>query len=178
MTEIFDQQEPVAKSAKSITLTYGLVTALAMIVLSLVLLFLDLGTKSWLNYLIYLIYAIGVFLACRAFTASRNGFVTFGNVFGAGFRMVAFTTLLMVVWSIISIYVFPEIKDKALQEAQIQMLENGTSEEQIEMGLEMTRKFFTPVLIMGAVFSYLIVGVVFSLLSAAIVKKNKIQTPF
>lgn len=178
MSEIFEQPDNQQVNSKSITLTYGLITTLAMIALSLIIHFMNISATSWPSYLLYVIYFIGIFMACKAFAKSRNGNVTYGNVFGAGFKMVAFTTLLMVLWSIISIYIFPEMKDQALEAAQTKMLEQGVSEEQMEMSIDMTRKFFTPFLIMGAIFNYLIAGVIFTLISAAIVKKNKNPQPF
>lgn len=178
MSEILEQETNSDTNSKSITLTYGLITALALIVFSIISQLMNVEMQSWINYLVYVIYLVGVILACQAFSKSRDGNVTFGNVFGAGFKMVAFTTLIMVIWTVVSIYIFPEIKDRALEAAQTKMLEQGIDEDQMEMSLNMTRKSFTLFLTIGAIFNYLIAGIIFALIGAATAKKNKQPQPF
>jgi predicted membrane protein len=62
---------------------------------------------------------------------------------------------------------------QALEETETKMLEQGLSEEQIEPGLAMTRKFMSPA--MMSTFSVLgsaLFGAILSLLAAAFLKKE------
>jgi hypothetical protein len=176
--EVFDQPQQNNMNSKNITITYGLVTALAMIVIGLILYFSNVSMTSWTQYLVFAVFLAGGISACMAFGKSRQGEVTFGNVFGAGFRMVAFTTIVMVGWGIITYFVLPEMKEKALEAAQESMMKQNIGADQIELSLEMSRKYYFPFMMMGIVFNYLLIGVLFSLIGAALTKKNKNPQPF
>jgi hypothetical protein len=52
------------------------------------------------------------------------------------------------------------------------------SDDQIEQGIAFTKKFFTPLAIGGVLVSFLIMGVIGSLIGAAVAKKNPQQSPF
>ncbi len=68
--------------------------------------------------------------------------------------------------------VFPEFKDKAMDEARKGMTTKNLSEEQIEKAIDITRKFFMVFLIGGALLGYLLFGAIASLIGAAITKKD------
>jgi NADH:ubiquinone oxidoreductase subunit 6 (subunit J) len=105
--------------------------------------------------------------------------VTFGNVFADGFKTSAAVTAIMIVFTIISLkLLFPEMIDKALEQAQANMSkQNNMSEEQIETAMTMTKKFFIPFAIGGALIIYLLIGAIASLIGAAAAKKNP-RDPF
>lgn len=159
--------------SKGLNLAYGLVTGLAMVIFGLALHFTNVSMGSWLNFIILAIYLAGVVLFCMAYGKSKDHFVTFGAVFKAGFRMVAFTTLIMLAWTIIAIFLFPEMKEKALEYSQQQLVERKMTAEQIEQSMKMTRDNYTLGVVMYVMASNLFFGVIFSLIGAAITKKNK-----
>ena len=70
-------------------------------------------------------------------------------------------------------YLFPEMKDKAMEIARESMAKRpGATDEQIEMGMNVMKKFFNVFLIAGALFGTLIVGVIFSLIGGAVAEKK------
>lgn len=160
-------------NSKGLSMNYGLLTGLAMVVYSLVLYFTNVSMTSWLNYVVLAIFLVGVLLFCVAYGKRKDHEVTFGNVFKAGFRMVALTTLVMLAWAIIAILVFPEMKEKSLEATQQQLVKQKMSAEKIEETMTMTRDKYTLLTVMVVMFSNLFYGVVFSLIGAAITKKNK-----
>jgi phosphatidylglycerophosphate synthase len=155
-------------------MTYGLLTGLAMVVYSLILYFANVPLTAWYSYLILVIFLIGVLLFCVAYSKSKAHEVTFGSVFKAGFRMVAFTTLIMLAWTIISIFAFPEMKEKVLEESYQMMVQKKIPAKQIEESMQMTRDKYTLITTMGVMFSNLFYGVVFLLIGSAIAKKKKV----
>jgi MFS family permease len=162
-------------NSKGLSMTYGLLTGVAMVVYSLVLHFTNVSMTSWMNYVVLAIFLVGVLLFCLAYGKSKDHNVTFGNVFKAGFRMVALTTLVMLAWAVIAILVFPEMKEKSLEATQQQLVKQKMSAEKIEETMTMTRNKYTLLTVMVVMFSNLFYGVVFSLIGAAITKKNKIK---
>ena len=51
------------------------------------------------------------------------------------------------------------------------------TEEQINMALDMTRKYFNVFMVAGIVFGTLFIGAIFSLIGAAVAKKKKGGSP-
>ncbi|RYG44571.1 MAG: DUF4199 domain-containing protein [Chitinophagaceae bacterium] len=80
-------------------------------------------------------------------------------------------------YTIVAVYIFPEIKERGMETVMEKLEASGNSDEQIEEALEMSEKFFVPMMIAGVVFGYMIVGAILSLIAAAIAPK-KGETPF
>jgi hypothetical protein len=108
-----------------------------------------------------------------AFSKANDGYVTFGKVFGSCFRAVMIIALVMVVWNIICIYGFPEMKQKGLEAAREGMAKNPkVTDEQIDKFMQITNKWYNTMVIAGTVFGTLIMGAIFSLIGAAVAKKK------
>jgi uncharacterized protein YbaA (DUF1428 family) len=152
---------------------YGLFTAIACVIISLVLHFAGLSLETWAAYIAYIPFLIGVILNANAYAKANDNYVTFGNVFSSGFKMSAIVTLIMLAWAFLSLAIFPETKEQALEMAREKMADDPRmTDEQIDMAIDMTRKYFTVGMIMGVVFGYMFVGAIFSLIGAAIPKKK------
>jgi hypothetical protein len=91
--------------------------------------------------------------------------------------MAAVITVILILWSILSILViFPETKDQAIEAARQKMeAQNKLSDSQIEQALEFTRKFFLVFVIGGALIGTLIVGAIASLVGAGVAKKKPVN---
>lgn len=154
---------------------YGLFTGLALIILALVLHFSDLSYESWAKWLQFAIFLVAILLNAMAFSKANDHHITFGNAFSSGFKMTSIVTLILIAWTLISLQIFPEIKDKALEIAMTEMEKQNLSEEQAEKGLSMWRDNFTVLSIGAVLLAYMFWGLVFSLLAAAIAKKKPQQ---
>ena len=162
--------------------TIGLLIALVIIAFSVVLNILtnDLKTQQKFGYVSFIVLIGGIIYACTNFAKERNGNVTFGNVFGHGFKVSAVVTCIMVVFTILSVTVlFPEMTEKGIEMAREQMEEQGQlSESQIDQSMEMARKFMIPFAIGGTLIGYLAIGAIGSLIGAGVARKNPHPTPF
>lgn len=153
--------------------SYGLVTAIAIIIIGLILHVANLSMQSWAQWIIYIPFLIGLILNAQAYAKANDHFVTFGQVWSSCFKTTAIITIISVLWGIISIYVFPDMLEKGMDMARQKMEEGGSmSEEQIDQALAMTKKFFIPFMIGGIVFGYMFFGAILSLIAAAIPKKK------
>lgn len=151
---------------------YGLITALVMIVVGTALYLANLSFENWAQWIVYIPFLGGLILNAQAYSKANGGYVTFGQAFSSCFKATAVITLIMLAWTILSVYIFPDMKDRAFERAQMQMEGQGSSEEQVEMALNMTRKYFMLFLVLGVLFGYMFFGAVFSLIAAATVKKR------
>ncbi len=157
---------------KSNHINYGLVTAGAMIALSLLTYVLKQQENQWLSYLGLLILAIGVILSCTNFAKINDGNVTFGNVFSVGFKTTAVIIVITTLVTVILILAMPHIKEQAMETARVKMQEQGKSTDEINMALDITSRFFLVFVIGFSVFFSLLTGLVASLIGAGVAKKN------
>ena len=117
------------------------------------------------------------FFSCIVFSVYQYGKQvnynsTFGNYFAHGFKTSAMVTILMIAFLVIFMTVFPEFKEKAMDEARKSMNSKNLSEDQVEKALDITKKFFMVFLVGGALLGYLLFGAIASLIGAAVIKKD------
>jgi len=154
------------------TITKGLIIALLMIVSGLAFYFSGIDLNSPLRWLTYCIFVIGVILAIMQYGKQIDHNATFGNYFAHGFKISAAVTVIMIIYIVVFVLLFPDFKEKALDEARKAMDARGGSEEQKVQAVEMTKKLFMVFLVAGTLIYNLIVGVIASLIGAAVTKKN------
>lgn len=157
----------------------GILLTLIMIIYGLIIYFMGEAMNSSLSSIQYVILFIGVLWSCISFSKQMNANVTFGNVFAHGFKTAMVVTALYSVYSLLSIlFIFPDMVDKGLQIARQKMQEQGNlSDEQIQSGLDIAKRFFVPFAVGGILIMFAIVGAISSLLGAAFAKKQP-QDPF
>ena len=166
------EQKPISPLLK------GVIISLLLITVSLVAYFTGQDTASWNRWLCNLLLLGGIIWSCISYGKQLNNNVTFGNVFAHGFKVSSIVTLISILFTLIFFLVFPEIKEKALDLARIEMEKSGNmSDEQIEQGIGLTRKFFYVFTIGVLIFAYMIVGTIASLIGAAVTKKQP-RPPF
>lgn len=157
----------------------GLIISLIMIALSIAFYLLGLQTAKWTQYLVFAIFIGGVIWSCYLFSKEMDGNITFGNVFGHGFKTTAVITCLMIVFVLLMAFIFPDMKEKALEQARIEMEKSPEiTDEQIETGIEFIRKSYMAFAIGGTLLGYLFFGLIASLIGAGVAKKNPQPSPF
>jgi hypothetical protein len=153
--------------------TKGLVIALILIVLALIIYFLDLSTTRGVEYISFAVLVIGVIWSINNYGNQIDHNATFGNYFSHGFKIAALVTAIMIIYAVIFLYIFPDVKEKGMEAARKSMEARGNmSQEQINQSMEFTKKFFMVFIIAGTLIGYLIFGVIGSLIGAAITRKN------
>ncbi len=157
----------------------GIIITLLLIVFCLIIYFTGQIEYKALSYLQYVILFGGILWTCIYYAKQMNSNVTFGNVFAHGFKTTAVIAALMAVYTFIAVkFLFPDIIDKSLDMAKKQMESKGSlSDEQVQQSLDMVRKFFVPFAMGGILVMFALIGVIASLIGAAVAKKNP-QPPF
>ncbi len=155
------------------TTTKGMVIGLILVVLALATYFLDIKVNGPLQWVGYAIFIGGIIWSVMSYGKQMSYNSTFGNYFAHGFKVAALVTAIMIIYVIIFVLLFPDFKEKAIVEARKSMQsKNNLNEEQINAGLEMTRKFFMVFLVGGTLLGYLFFGALASLIGAAVTKKE------
>jgi hypothetical protein len=161
---------------KNTHLQYGLITGIALVITGLILYMTGLSFKPGMSYVAYVPLLVGILLNAMAYSKANGGAVTFGNVFLSCFKVSMIVSLIMVAWSLLATILFPDMKEKALEIARQSMEKNPKmTEETIDMGLNITRKYWNVFMILGALFGTLFYGVLISLIGGLIAKKDVVR---
>ncbi len=157
----------------------GVLISLGLIVLGLALYFTGQSMNQALGSIQYVILLGGIIWGCINYANQMNNNVTFGNVFAHGFKITAVVTVIMIIYTVIAFkFIFPEMQDMAMEKARESMAKNkNITDDQIEAGINMTKKFFMVFVVGGILFFFMIIGLISSLIGAAASKKNP-QSPF
>jgi len=152
----------------------ALVLFLFLAVLTIVTNFWGLQGNKLLGWASYVIIIVGIIAVVIKYGKDRDNNVTFGNLFAYGFKTIAITTALFIVFSVLFYLIFPDYKAQILEIAHDSAMKNATPEnrEQVEKSLQMIDRFFWPGLIAGMMFMFAIVGAIGSVIGAAIAKKQ------
>jgi hypothetical protein len=154
----------------------GLIISLIIIVLGIAGYFTDLAFTSWFNWVVNFVMIVGIIFACVHFAKEKDGYVTFGNVFGHGFKVSMVVAVIILVYSLLSTtFIFPEIKEKTIEMQRAKMEAAGTPDDQIDMAMDFTKKYFMAFMIFGVLIGTLIFGCIASLIGAAVAKKKPIN---
>ena len=157
----------------------GVIITLLLIIYGLIIYFTGQMQNQGLNYGQYVIFMGGIIWACVNYSKQMNGNVTFGSVFGHGFKTSAVVTVLILIYTVIALnYLFPDIVDKSMEVTRQKMEESGKlSDSQIDQQVSMVRDHFTLFAVAGIIIFFAIVGAISSLIGAAVAKKQP-QDPF
>lgn len=154
------------------TSTKGIVIGLILVVLTLVTYFFNIKANGPLQWVGYAIFIGGIIWSIMSYGKEISHNSTFGNYFAHGFKVAALVTAIMIIYLIVFTVLFPDFKEKALSEGRKAMEEKNYTQEQINAGMEMTKKFFMVFIVGGTLIGYLFFGAIASLIGAAIAKKD------
>jgi hypothetical protein len=157
------------------SLMHGLMVGLAVVIYSVLLYVLDLNLVSALNYVVYVIFIAGFILGTKAYRDNNlNGSISYGKAFGYSMIILLVAALIHTIYSYLMVTVIdPDIIDKMIALGEEKMLEQGMTDEQIEMAQSIQTKFMNPAFMMITGFlGQVIFGTIIALITSAFVKKE------
>lgn len=165
-----NEQKPISHIAA------GLILASILIVFSMGMYYSKMEQTGPVAYIPYVIIVAGLIVFIQLYGKAKNHEVTFGHLFGYGFKITAMLTLVMIAFTVFFFLAFPEIKEEMFEKAREKMEERGNmAPADIEKGLEVWDKFFWVFTIGGILLVYALVGAIGSAIGAAITKKKPVN---
>ena len=168
------------RSQNKAALSYGAFYGLSGVVVFM--LFYLMGTNinskapQYIGYLLLIFFIIIGIKSHR--DADLNGFISYSKSLGTGTLIGLYGGIITGAFSVLFFqYISPESMQQIMEAAQQNMADRGMTEEQMQMGLEYTKKFTQPMWLF--VFSALgagLMGFIFSLIISVFMKKE--STPF
>ena len=174
--------EQKKSSIGKVSLSYGLIVGVLLILWSLLMHIFDIDRESYISFISYLILLGGIIWGSKIYRDNYSGgFITYGKSFSVGFLVGLFGSILVsIFFYIFLIYIdpatFAEILENALNNAELNILESNPdiSDQDLEQILSMTEKFTTQFTItIGVFIMYVISSVIFSLIASIFIKKEE-----
>ncbi|MBY0486063.1 MAG: DUF4199 domain-containing protein [Flavobacteriaceae bacterium] len=135
-------------------------------------------TINVLNFL--LLPLVFIYLGCDNYKMKLNsGFVSFGQCLKIGVTICVIAGLIYSVFSSVFGMIFPEYFEEMFRKMRIVMTEKSPemTSEQIDMAISFSKKFMNPVIaIPSTVVMFAFIGLIYSLIIGAIVKKDANQS--
>lgn len=164
------------KSNLNVTMTWGLVVGLALIILSLILYIMNIYTApTWVGVLNYALIIGGIVMAQLKYRNNiLDGYITYGKALGTGVLVSLFASIIYAFYFIIlTKFIDTGYMDKVIEALEQTYAEKGMNEDQIAATLEMSKKMMTPIMMaLSTVFGFVFMGTLFSLITSIFVKKD------
>lgn len=156
----------------------GLIIAALLVVFAIIVQFMGLAQNQALGFLQYALIIGGLIYFITQWGKAHDYTLSFGNLFAYGFKATAVFTIINIVFLIIFFLLFPEMKEKGFEMMRETMEKNPKmTEDQIEQGIDIARRFFWPAMVGGTMFMLILVGALGSLIGAAVTRKRP-NNPF
>jgi hypothetical protein len=168
------------RTQNKIAMTYGAIYGLASVVVFMLFYFMgtDIQSKAP-QYLGYLLLVIFIVMGVKSFRdQDLGGYISYSKSLGTGTLISLYGGIISGAFSVLFfMYIAPEMTEQILAAAQENMAKQGLTEEQMQMGLEYTRKFTQPLwLFVFSIVGSVIIGFILSLIISVFLKKE--DTPF
>ncbi len=152
----------------------GLITAVIMIAVFLGIYYSGKDADARLQYLVYILYAIGITWTVVAYRQSAGFTGKFGDMFSQGFKCFIVVTLIVVLFYGVFNYQHPEFRDEAAV-AYKEQLEKQKDKlpPDIESEVATYKKQYTLRLVSTAIFGYLIIGAGVTAVLSALLTRRK-----
>ena len=131
-----------------------------------------------LNFL--LLPSVFIYLGCTNYKTKLNsGFITFGECLKIGVTICVIAGLISALFSSVFGMIFPEYFEEMYRKVSKMMMEKNPqmTSEQLDMAISMMKKFSNPAIaIPASIAIYAFIGLIYSLIVGAIVKKDPNQS--
>jgi hypothetical protein len=163
-------------TTKSIGIKFGLIMAAVSVAYFMIMNVMGIDMSQGFGRWGGLIFNVAViFFAHKSFKESGDGYMSYGQGLGIGMWVALISSVISSIFTYIYVkFIDAGFIQTMLEKQEEQMQENGMSEVQIKQAMDMTAKFMTPemMLVFGLIFGFIILLIVFALVTLVTQKKN------
>jgi NADH:ubiquinone oxidoreductase subunit 6 (subunit J) len=166
--------ENVKQTSTKVAFKWAIIYFITSIVFTYVFQFLNVDQSSSIKYLGYIPFIAFLFLAQKEYRDQLDGFLTFSQGFMAGFIYSVFGGIMIAIFTYIYLtFLSPQIWEQMMAASRDQMVAKNLPADQIDTGMEITRKYGTIFALVGVAIVTPIIGAIIALIGAAIFKKER-----
>jgi len=161
-------------------ITYGILTGVGLIVLTLLAYLFNISETNWLSLLGFAVLLAGIILGTLQYrNEGAGGFISYGRALGYGTLISVFTAFISSVFIyVFYLYVAPDAHQLIKDAYYDNLIESNTelNDEQIDY---LVNLFTSPLMLSIMNFlSFSFIGFIFSLVTSAFIKKNDPEEVF
>ena len=165
-------QNSITKNAAN----YGLILGLAIVIYTLVLHFLGAGQNqvaAWAN-MVFMVVAIQVGTK-NLRDKIQDGYINYGRAVGSGMLIILFSSIIHAFFIyLFYTYLSPESLQNVFTAMEESMMQQGSSDDEIEMTVKLLKSVTTPLsMAFATIISSAFWGLIISLITSAFLKKEK-----
>jgi hypothetical protein len=159
----------------NLSATYkGLVTGFLMLLVSIGIFYTKGNFESNLQYITYALYVAGILWTLNSFHKNNRDNKSFKDHFTEGFKCFIVVTFLMVLFTFIFTKMNPEMKEQMGINYKADLVAKGNyTSPEIEAMVQKAKDYFTIMLTSMAIFGYLIIGSMVTLIATLFFTKKK-----
>jgi hypothetical protein len=166
--------EQLASTPRKVATKWSLIYILTAIVITYVIEITKMDPNSPVKYLGYIPLIAFLLLAQKELKDQSGGYIKFGDAFMAGFLYGLFAGIMFGIFLYIYLTILsPEVFIRTVDAQRDAMAAKGLSSEQVDKAIEITKKYGAIIGAVGVAIWYLILGIIISLIGAAIFKKER-----
>jgi len=163
------------ENKKSISIQYSVILSVIVIIYGLIIYYSGLLGQKWASYVSY-VFFLGVTFLAQKKLAQINGNegLSYGKAVGLAAIIGVFTAVILVIYNFLFYkFIAPDSIQQLIDMAEQQLIDRGMPDDQIEMALEMQKKFMTPIILSLFGFVGQFIGIFVSGLITAIFTKKE-----
>ncbi|MBC6109923.1 DUF4199 domain-containing protein [Pedobacter fastidiosus] len=174
--QIAQEEKKPNALAFQVAITFALYTLALVFVMNLLGMSAQIeGTPIW-QKAVSMILSYGTFILAIYYAQNKHkqdlgGFITYGRAFSTGFKVAAYSGLFI---GLLMMLYYGLIDKGALQEILDTQMKAAGDNEQAVKGIQMMSKYMIYMIAFGSAITYTLFGLIISLITAAVVKKERI----
>ena len=161
-------------SSTGVALKWAVIYLLISIVITYLFQFLNVdqtGGVKWLGFIPLIVF---LFLAQKEYKDQLGGYISYGDAFLPGLFFSLFAGIFGAIFSYLYFAILnPAEFERILTTTQTQMEAKGSSPDQIEAAIGFMRKGGVFLITVGSAVTVIVLGIIISLITAAILKKER-----
>ena len=144
-----------------------LIVSAALVLTDLVGAMMHLTFLPWYKPMPSFITVLAVVFVCAAYAKRNEGQVRFGTVFGYGMKVSAAASVIVAVYTYLSLnFFFPELRQIAMDQArEVLSQREDMPQATVDSALAITERMFIPLAIIGAIISTMLISLVGGVIS-------------
>jgi len=174
--QIAQEEKKPNALAFQVAITFALYTLALIFVMNLLGMSTQIeGTPLW-QKIVSVILSYGTFIIAIYYAQNKHkqdlgGFITYSRAFSTGFKVAAYSGLFI---GLLMMLYYGVIDQGAMQDILDAQIKAAGDNEQTLKGIEMMSKYMIYMIAFGSAITYTLFGLVISLITAAVVKKERI----
>jgi hypothetical protein len=169
--------ENTSNSPVKSSMLYGLYLGIALVFIHIIQYVMDVyNPPFWVSLISYAAMIGIIFMGQKKYRDEEiGGFISYGKSLGFGVLISLFAAIIYGFYFFILVGIIDTTYMSKLLEVIIEKYEEmGMTDDQIEVAVEMVKKFQSPIItVISSIFTFVLMGTIFSLITSIFVKKEK-----